>query len=97
MAYLKKIDGKLHVVSENADGGETLYPVLAGWESFSGWYWFSLEIAEQDDSDKIHFGLVQGQDQELGYFSQKELESMPNKIWRIKQHDLPYAGRRRRA
>jgi len=95
MAYLKAINNKLNIVSENADGNETFYPVLAGWESFSGWYWFSIEIAYRDESGaNMHFGLVQGQDEELGYFSQAELEAMPNQIWRIKDHDLIYAGRR---
>jgi len=94
MAYLKRIGDKLHIISENADGGETKYPVLAGWESFSGWYWFSIEIAHNDGGINTHFGLVQGQDTELGYFSQADLESMPHKIWRIKSCDLPYAGRR---
>ena len=96
MAYLKNIDNRLFIISENADGGITKYPVIAAWESFSGWYWFSIEIAHEDDAgNNVHFGLVQGQDAELGYFSQADLESMPNKIWRIKQCDLPYAGRRR--
>ena len=94
MAYLKSINDKLHVVSENADGSESFYPVIAAWESFSGWYWFSIEIAYEDGGSNIHFGLVQGQDEELGYFSQADLESMPNKIWRIKECDLPHAGRR---
>ena len=79
--------------------------VLAGWESFSGWYWFGVEKTATQDSvlgndqvvldDQIWFGFVQGLEEEWGYFSQGELESLGKyKVWRIKAVDLPYAGRR---
>ena len=78
---LKTEDGKLYVGDKE---------VLKGWESFSGWYWFATEL----NDDGIHFGLVQGFENELGYFSEMELESMRNKVWEIKKIDLPHAGRR---
>jgi hypothetical protein len=65
-------------------------PVLKGWESYSGWYWFATEL----NPDGNHFGFVQGFEEEWGYFSEFELKSLPNKIWPIKKCDLPYAGRR---
>lgn len=78
--------------------------VLKGWESFSGWYWFGIEQAYTQDSiikgavvegDQIWFGFVQGLEEEFGYFSQGELESLGKyKVWRIKAVDLPHAGRR---
>ena len=84
--------------------------VLKAWESFSGWYFFGFEIAEvrepgQDGAgsmidgrevpDVIWFGLVQGFEEELGYFSEAELKAAAPRVWQIKPQDLPYAGRRR--
>ena len=78
--------------------------VLRGWESFSGWYWFGTEESYKQDSvidgrvykdDTIWFGLVQGFEEEWGYFSQAEIESLKPKTWEIKKQDLPYSGRRR--
>ena len=78
--------------------------VLKAWESFSGWYWFGTEKTGEQDSvidgmtyknDAIWFGLVQGFEEEWGYFSQAEIESLKPKTWEIKKVDLPYSGRRR--
>ena len=82
------------------DGNE----VLKGWESFSGWYWFATEDAGKQDSvldgrtledDQIWFGYVQGLEEEWGYFSQGELETLKPKIWEIPKKNLGYSGRRR--
>ena len=88
--------------------GENLYidgkKVLRGWESFTGWYWFATEKAGQQLSDfgdgkgvpdTIYFGLVQGLEEEWGYFSQAEIESLRPKTWEIPKKNLPYSGRRR--
>jgi len=64
--------------------------VLKGWESFSGWYWFATEL----NDNGYHFGFVQGHYDEWGSFSQEELESLGNRVWEIKDIDLPHAGRR---
>jgi len=84
--------------------------VLKAWESFSGWYFFGFEIAEtrtpgevgggsmidgHEVPDVIWFGLVQGFEEELGYFSEAELKAAGAMVWEIKPQDLPYAGRRR--
>lgn len=78
--------------------------VLAGWESFSGWFWFGTERTRKQDSvldggvckdDQIWFGFVQGFEEEWGSFSQGEIEALgPMKVWKIKDVDLPHAGRR---
>ena len=99
-------DGKLYL---QPDKGRE-YGVLRAWESYSGWYWFGVEVAEERSAsdgtgsvmpdgsvvdDVIWFGYVQGgYDEEWGYFSQAELGSMPGKVWMIKEIDLPFAGRR---
>tara|TARA_R110002020_G_C16226253_1_gene767997 strand:- start:144 stop:404 length:261 start_codon:yes stop_codon:yes gene_type:complete len=63
--------------------------VLKGWESMTGWYWLATEL----NDDGVHFGYVQGTYPEWGYFSEQELDSIPS-VWKIKDIDLPYAGRR---
>lgn len=80
--------------------------ILAGWESFTGWFWFGVERTRIQDSiisfdpevviegDQIWFGFVQGFEEEWGDFSQGEIESLFPKTWRIKDVDLPHAGRR---
>jgi|SRR6056297_945520 len=77
--------------------------VIRGWESFTGWYWFAFELDRTQTSrfpdgrivedDKIFFGLVQGTETEIGYFSQAELEMNP-KIWEIPTEKLYISGRR---
>lgn len=78
--------------------------VLRGWESFSGWYWFATEKAYKQDSlidgkvykdDTIFYGLVQGLEEEWGYFSQAEIERLKPKTWEIPKKNLPHSGRRR--
>jgi len=44
--------------------------------------------------DTIYFGLVQGLEEEWGYFSQAEIESSKPKTWEIPKKNLPYSGRR---
>lgn len=79
--------------------------VIKGYESYSGWYWFATEEAYKQDSilpngkevkdDIIYFGFVQGLEEEWGYFSKGEIESLKPKVWEIRIQDLPYSGRRR--
>jgi hypothetical protein len=81
------------------------HKVIKGFESFSGWYWFAFEVDRIQDSDmgngqvilqdKIYFGLVQGHEEELGYFSEGEILALGEaKVWEIPKKALPYAGRR---
>jgi hypothetical protein len=103
MPEFENRDGKLYV----GDSRYNIEPkeVLCGFESYSGWFWFATEEAYKQDSvidgrivkdDTIYFGLTQGFEEEWGYFSKAELESLSPKIWKIKDQDLPYAGRRER-
>jgi len=78
--------------------------ILRGWESWNGWYWFAIEKVEEQlsnlgdgnpISDTIWFGYVQGLEEEWGYFSQAEIESLKPKTWEIPKKNLPYSGRRR--
>jgi hypothetical protein len=90
--------------------GKNLYikgkKVLRGWESFSGWYWFAVEEVRKQDSvlshgriakdDTIFFGFVQGLEEEWGYFSLAELESLRPMVWEIPKKNLSYSGRRQK-
>lgn len=76
--------------------------VIKGWESFTGWFWFATEKSHEQESlidgegvnDLIWYGFVQGFEEEWGYFSQAEIESVGLKAWRIPNKNLPYSGRR---
>ena len=94
MAKFESRDGALFI-----DGKK----VLRGWESFTGWYWFATDKDCEQDSiidgkvvkgDTIWYGLVQGQYEEWGYFSQGELENIGPKVWEIPKRNLPWSGRR---
>jgi len=95
-------------VAEFETKGKDLYidgkKVLKGYESFTGWFWFATEESYKQDSviegkvypnDTIYFGLVQGFEEEWGYFSQAEIESLKPRTWEIPKKNLPYSGRRR--
>ncbi len=86
--FEEKDDG-LYITSPY-DAKKTPHKVTKGWESFSGWYWFAFE----EESPGIYYGLVQGFEEELGCFSERELNANRNLIWEINKRDLPYAGRR---
>jgi len=76
--------------------------VIKAWESFTGWFWFATEKGYEQESlidgegvdDTIWFGFVQGLEEEWGYFSQAEIESLGLKAWKIPAKNLPYSGRR---
>ena len=42
----------------------------------SSWIWFAIEGERDPDGDILFFGLVDGFEKELGYFSLKELEEI---------------------
>ena len=97
---LKNINGQLYVGSYDDAGNIKPTKVIKGWESFSGWYWFATHI-ESDPIDPesgppIYSGLVQGLDEEFGTWSGRDLAPLiaQYKVWKIKDHDLPHAGRR---
>jgi hypothetical protein len=97
----------MYVVNFEAKGKDLFIDgnkVQKAWESWNGWYWFGVKRERTQDSligdrickdDTIWYGLVQGFEEEWGYFSQAEIESLKPKTWEIKKVDLPYSGRRR--
>lgn len=69
--------------------------VIKAWESYTGWYWFGVSY-EDDENDRIWYGLVQGFEDEWGWWSENELKELMKemKVWEIRKKDLPFAGRR---
>jgi len=68
----KEIQKKLHpLASTDADGWNAIAQVKF-FSIASEWRWFATEF----DGEDTFFGLVQGFDTELGYFSLKELQSV---------------------
>ena len=77
--------------------------VIKGFESYSGWYWFAVEISDRQDSviddrvyenDKIYYGYVQGFEHEWGYFSEADIMRAKPKVWAIPMKNLHYSGKR---
>ena len=79
--------------------------VIKAWESFSGWFWFAIELAGENipyniNGKKVigneYFGFVQGLEEEYGYFADAELKLLMSsgKVWEIKKPNLLIAGRR---
>lgn len=66
--------------------------VIKAFESATGWYWFAIESSHQQDSvidgkvyknDTIYYGLVQGFEEEWGYFSKVEIERLKKEIIKL--------------
>ncbi|MCT4621875.1 MAG: DUF2958 domain-containing protein [Marinisporobacter sp.] len=51
----------------------------------SNWTWYVLECQKQEDGDYLFFGYVMGLENELGYFSLAELESVNSSFPRIER------------
>ncbi|GAI79628.1 unnamed protein product, partial [marine sediment metagenome] len=51
----------------------------------SSWTWFVVEGDKQEDGDWLFFGLVDGFEKELGYFTLKQLEEVEVKGLKIER------------
>lgn len=94
---LVTIDGKLFVKSGLDCHGDKPIPVIRGYESFYGEYWFITEEPKKDDFPKESFGFYQGNyGWEWTYIFEEGFKPLvqSNRIWLIKESDLPYAGKR---
>jgi hypothetical protein len=65
--------------------------VLEVYESFTGWYWFITEVDKEDPN--YLYGKVYGFETEWGEIWRPELESMPNKIWKVPKENWHSTGR----
>ena len=90
---LVTIDGKLFVKSSLDCHGDEPIPVIRGWENFGGDYYFVTE--EPDENGPEAFGFIQTiYGWEWGYIYENHFKTQRAHIWRIKDIDLPYAGKR---
>ena len=89
---LVTINGNLFVKSNI--GEFPLKKVLRGYESFDGRYWFVTEEPDDENPGEA-FGFYQGTyGSEWSYIYEESFKERGNGIWRIKDIDLPYAGKR---
>lgn len=58
---------------ENEKRSKVIVKFFAPW---SNWTWYAIEGDKHDNGDWMFFGLVDGHEKELGYFTLKELESV---------------------
>lgn len=59
----------------------------------SNWTWYAVE-GQQDKSDYLFFGLVDGFEKEWGYFSLRELESLRGPLGLPVERDLHFSGKK---
>jgi Protein of unknown function (DUF2958) len=68
---------------------EIIVKFFAPW---SNWTWYAIEGNRLEDGDWEFFGLVEGQETELGYFLLSELASVRGK-WGLRiERDLHFSG-----
>ena len=88
---LVTIDGKLFVKSSLDCHGDKPIPVIRGYETFNGDYYF---ITEEPDEQNESFGFIQTvYGWEWGRIYEYDFATT-NRVWPIKKSDLPYAGKR---
>lgn len=68
----QELKKKLPPLYANEDKGNNAIAVAKFFTPWANWTWYATEF----DGDDTFFGLVEGLDTELGYFSLSELESV---------------------
>lgn len=66
--------------------GPALVKFFTPW---AGWTWYAAEF----DGEDVFFGLVEGLDRELGYFSLRELEALRGPVGLRVERDLYWTPR----
>ncbi len=69
----KAIEKKLPNLHETESQGAAAIAQVKFFTPWSSWSWYATEY---DPVEKLFFGLVDGHDMEIGYFSLAELESL---------------------
>lgn len=80
----KALRKKLPALYTNEELGEAAIVQAKFFTPDSNWTWFATEF----DGDDLFFGLVDGFDLELGYFSLSELESIQGPLGLKIERDL---------
>lgn len=72
---------------------ETASPVIVKFFApWSNWTWYAIEGEQREDGDWLFFGLVQGQETELGYFCLSELTSVRGRFGLKIERDRYFDG-----
>ena len=71
----KEIEKKLPKLysQEKVENPEIIVKFFCPWNQ---WTWFAYEGEKQENDDWLFFGMVHGDDHEIGYFSLSDLESV---------------------
>jgi hypothetical protein len=59
------------------------YKIHEMFESYTGWYWFTINKNPYPDDPDIRYGYVIGFEKEWGTFSLSEINSLGNKAWPV--------------
>jgi hypothetical protein len=93
----KELEKKLPKLYSTDDGTNEKKIVIHYFSPYSNWDWYVFEGERQENGDVLFFGMVQGFEKELGYFTLNELESATKMNGRLKlvERDL-YFGKDRK-
>ena len=69
----KELEAKLPPLYTNDGKGDEAIALVKFFTPDSSWTWYATEY---DPNERVFFGLVDGLEKELGYFSLDELESV---------------------
>ena len=83
----KEIRKKLPALYSQEHLGSKAVAVVKFFTPSSSWTWWATEGSEQD-GDFVFFGLVEGHERELGYFSLSELEKVRGPLGLKIERDL---------
>ena len=59
----------------------------------SNWTWYAVEGDKQEDGDWLFFGLVDGFEKELGYFSLNELKKVRGQLGLPVERDMYFGDK----
>jgi hypothetical protein len=76
MMLTKELEKKLPPLYSQDGKGYDAVAVVKYFTPWTNWTWYATEGTRQEDGDMLFFGLVDGHERELGYFSLRELESV---------------------
>lgn len=71
----KEIESKMPALY-STDGKNEKEVAVKFFTPFSNWTWYVFEGQKQENGDWLFFGMVEGFEKELGYFSLSELEAV---------------------
>jgi hypothetical protein len=81
----KKLEAKLPGLREQDGKGDDAVAFVKLFTPDSNWTWY---LTEYDPEERLAFGLVDGFEKELGYFSLNELESVTGPLGLPIERDL---------